>query len=55
MQLLFPKSSMARADQTLPGRAEAIVTPGAHVVNGRSLTPPYPEGFEVADFAMGCF
>ncbi len=55
MQFLFPKPSMPRADQTLPGRAEAIVTPGAHVVNGRSLTPPYPEGFEVADFAMGCF
>ena len=27
MQFLFPKPSMPRADQTLPGRAEAIVTP----------------------------
>ena len=24
-------------------------------MNGHALTPPYPEGFEVADFAMGCF
>ena len=24
-------------------------------MNGRSLTPPYPDGFEVADFALGCF
>ena len=55
MQFLFPKPSMPRPDQTLPGRAEAIVAPGAHFVNGRSLTPPYPEGFEIADFGMGCF
>ena len=55
MSFLFPKPSMPRSDQVLPGRAEAIVQPGAHVVNGHALTPPYPEGFEVADFAMGCF
>ena len=30
MQFLFPKPSMPRPDQVLPGRAEAIVTPGAH-------------------------
>jgi peptide-methionine (S)-S-oxide reductase len=46
---------MPRADKVLPGRAEPIVQPGAHVVNGHALTPPYPEGYEVADFALGCF
>jgi peptide-methionine (S)-S-oxide reductase len=55
MQFLFPKPSMPRPDQVLPGRSEAIVEPRPHVVNGHSLTPPYPEGFEVADFGMGCF
>ncbi len=55
MQFLFPKPSMPRADQVLPGRSEPIVQPGQHVVNGHSLTPPYPDGFEVADFGMGCF
>ncbi len=55
MQFLFHKPSMPRPEEVLPGRAEAIATPGAHFVNGRSLTPPYPDGFEVADFAMGCF
>jgi peptide-methionine (S)-S-oxide reductase len=55
MQFLFPKPAMPRPDQTLPGRSEAIVQPRPHFVNGRSLTPPYPEGFEVADFGMGCF
>ena len=52
---LFSKPSMPRDDQVLPGRAEPIVQPRAHAVNGRSLTPPYPEGFEIAEFAMGCF
>jgi len=55
MQFLFPKPSMPRPDQVLPGRSEAIVPTRPHFVNGRSLTPPYPDGFEVADFGMGCF
>lgn len=55
MQFLFRKPSMPRPDEVLAGRADAIVQPGAHFVNGRSLTPPYPDGFEVADFGMGCF
>ena len=55
MQFLFPKPSMPRPDQVLPGRSEAIIPSRPHFVNGRSITPPYPEGFEVADFGMGCF
>ena len=55
MQFLFHKPSMPRAEEVLPGRAEPIGQPGTHFVNGRTLTPPYPDGFEVADFAMGCF
>jgi peptide-methionine (S)-S-oxide reductase len=27
----------------------------AHHVNGRSITPPFPAGLQVADFALGCF
>jgi peptide-methionine (S)-S-oxide reductase len=30
-------------------------TPEQHEVTGHSLLPPWPEGFEVAMFAMGCF
>ena len=55
MQFLFPKPSMPRPDQVLPGRSEAIIPSRPHFVNGRSITPPYPEGFEIADFGMGCF
>ncbi len=28
---------------------------GKHFVNGRSLSPPWPEGLEEISFAMGCF
>ena len=26
-----------------------------HFVNGRSMFPPYPDGLEIAEFALGCF
>ncbi len=55
MQFLFRQPSMPKPGETLAGRAEAIVQPGSHFVSGRSLVPPYPDGYEVADFAMGCF
>jgi peptide-methionine (S)-S-oxide reductase len=55
MQFLFAKPSMPRPGDVLPGRAEPIVVPGAHFVNGHALAGPYPAGLEIADFAMGCF
>jgi peptide-methionine (S)-S-oxide reductase len=39
----------------LPGRSEPIAAPPPHFINGRSLVPPYPDGLEVAEFALGCF
>jgi peptide-methionine (S)-S-oxide reductase len=39
----------------LKGRAEPIPTAETHFVNGRPLRGPYPEGLELAEFAMGCF
>jgi peptide-methionine (S)-S-oxide reductase len=53
LQHLFGKPAMPEA--TLPGRDEPIITAATHHVNGRSIMPPYPDGFEVADFGMGCF
>jgi peptide-methionine (S)-S-oxide reductase len=46
---------MIEPDQALPGRLEPIAVPEHHHVNGRSLTPPWPDGAEVAVVAMGCF
>ncbi len=39
----------------LPGRSDPIPTAERHFVNGARLSPPDPEGSEVAYFAMGCF
>src|SRR5919107_94249 len=49
MKTLLPKES------TLPGRAEAMRVPAKHFVNGHELTPPFPEGMQLAQFGLGCF
>jgi peptide-methionine (S)-S-oxide reductase len=49
------KQEMPTPEQALPGRSEPIVRPGRHTVLGTPLAPPYPEGSQVADFALGCF
>ena len=49
------RPTMPTPDEALPGRAEPITSPPPHFVNGHPLTPPYPDGFEVAEFALGCF
>ena len=41
--------------ETLPGRASPIPTAERSAINDRPLKGPYPEGMEIADFAMGCF
>ena len=41
--------------EALPGRPERMPISDAHFVNHHPLQPPFPEGFETAMFAMGCF
>jgi peptide-methionine (S)-S-oxide reductase len=43
------------AESTLPGRASRMPVPEKHFVNGHRITPPFPSGMELAQFAMGCF
>ncbi len=47
--------SMPSPDAAIPGRLDPIMEPGLHHVNGRPIGGPYPDGFEIADFAFGCF
>ncbi|MGL5872514.1 MAG: peptide-methionine (S)-S-oxide reductase MsrA [Xenococcaceae cyanobacterium] len=49
------KKTLPKLEEALPGRAEAIVVPGKHFVNGNSMKPPYPAGMEMAMFGLGCF
>jgi peptide-methionine (S)-S-oxide reductase len=43
-------------EEALPGRSESpYEIENRHAVLGTPLKPPFPEGIEVAYFAMGCF
>jgi peptide-methionine (S)-S-oxide reductase len=47
---------MPSPDRALPGRATPILPqPRPHAVLGTPIAGPYPDGFEVAEFALGCF
>src|SRR5512146_887407 len=41
--------------EALPGRPDPLPVPERHFVSGARIVPPFPEGHEVADFALGCF
>ena len=49
------KTHMVRPEEALPGRGTPMPVPELHAVLGTPLRPPYPEGSEVAEFALGCF
>ena len=49
------KTTMVDPARALPGRDTEMPVPFGHTVLGTQLTPPYPEGSEIADVAMGCF
>jgi peptide-methionine (S)-S-oxide reductase len=55
--MLFRKTaSMVAPEEALPGRTDQTMpVPEAHFVNGHPLTGPWPEGMQIAAFAMGCF
>jgi peptide-methionine (S)-S-oxide reductase len=46
---------MPTANTALPGRTETLVTDEFHEVLKNPLKGPYPPGYEIATFAMGCF
>jgi peptide-methionine (S)-S-oxide reductase len=46
---------MPSRDEALPGRSNAMPVPAAHFVNGNRPQPPFPAGFQLAMFGMGCF
>lgn len=49
------KSRQVDPAEALPGRQQPMPVAERHVVLGSRLAPPYPEGTEVAEFALGCF
>ena len=55
MGLFTKRLDLPTSEQALPGRQTRMPVPGQHFVLGTRLEPPYPEGFELALFGMGCF
>ncbi|MBK5231337.1 MAG: peptide-methionine (S)-S-oxide reductase, partial [Thermoleophilia bacterium] len=54
--MLFRREpQMPEPDTALPGRATPIDIGTHHFVNGHPLHGPWPDGFETAVFAGGCF
>ena len=49
------KTRMVAPEEALPGRSTPLAVPATHEVLGTPLQPPYPEGTQVAEFALGCF
>jgi len=52
---LSKKPDIPARETALAGRAEPIPTDISHFINGNPLKAPFPDGFEVAVFGMGCF
>src|SRR5438128_3825179 len=55
MFLFREKTKMIDPERALPGRDETMPVPERHEVLGNPIAPPFPDGFETAVFAMGCF
>lgn len=53
--LRFKKPELVTPDQALPGRPLEMPVAAEHVVLGTPLQGPWPAGYEVAVFGMGCF
>ncbi len=51
----FRKTQLVSAEDALPGRSTPMPVPASHEVLHTPLQGPYPEGTEIAEFALGCF
>jgi peptide-methionine (S)-S-oxide reductase len=49
------KTTLPAPAEALPGRPDAMPVPDRHFVNGRTLTPPFPEHLEEVVLGLGCF
>lgn len=49
------KLTLPTPEEALPGRDQRVPVPDLHYVKHTPLTPPFPDGFKTAVFALGCF
>ena len=55
MRFFRREVEMVGPAEALPGRDQPMPVPDTHFVNFHSLRPPFPDGYGVAAFALGCF
>jgi peptide-methionine (S)-S-oxide reductase len=56
MSFLRQKTQLVAPERALRGRDHyEFAVPDTHYVTGRSVKPPFPEGFQQAVFGLGCF
>ena len=48
-------TTLPTAADALPGRQTPLPTAERHAISGQPLKGPYPDGSEMAEFALGCF
>jgi peptide-methionine (S)-S-oxide reductase len=51
----FRSPALPTPESALPGRPDPILEPGLHAVLGTPIGGPYPDGFQIAEVALGCF
>ena len=47
--------TMVTPEDALAGRSESMPVAESHLVLGTPMVPPFPDGMEQIQFAMGCF
>lgn len=52
---MFGLNKKPTADNSLPGRSEALSVATTHFVNGNPTQAPFPEHMKIAMFGLGCF
>ncbi len=55
MEFFGKTSGKVTASQALPGRTQRMTVQRKHFANGNDIVAPFPEGMQLAQFAMGCF
>jgi peptide-methionine (S)-S-oxide reductase len=55
MQFLFRSPSMPTPTRPCPAAPRRSCSPGTTTILGTPIAGPYPEGFQIAEFALGCF
>ena len=53
--LRYKKADMISPSDALPGRSAEMPVPAVHAVLGTPLQGPWPDGYQVAYFGLGCF